>query len=62
MMDAFVGMDEDTAVDEDVVSERQLSPYFQRMYICFKAYRDHFFKCRPIIGMDGCFLKGYYDG
>lgn len=39
-----------------------LNPYFQRMYICFKAYSDSFFKCRPIIGLDGCFLKGYYGG
>ncbi|XP_058783844.1 uncharacterized protein LOC131658582 [Vicia villosa] len=40
----------------------QLSPHFQRMYICFKACKDSFFKCRPIIGLDGCFLKGYYGG
>lgn len=32
------------------------------MYICFKAYKESFFKCIPVIGLDGCFLKGYYDG
>jgi hypothetical protein len=39
-----------------------LCPHFQRMYICLKAYEDSFFKCRPIIGLDGSFLKGYYGG
>jgi hypothetical protein len=40
-----------------------LCPHFQRMYICFKACKESFFKCnRPIIGLDGCFLKGYYGG
>jgi hypothetical protein len=38
------------------------SPHFQRMYVCFKACKESFFKCRPIIGLDGCFLKGYYGG
>jgi hypothetical protein len=39
-----------------------LSPHFQRMYICLKACKDSFDKCRKIIGLDGCFLKGYYGG
>ena len=39
-----------------------MCPHFQRMYICFKACKDSFFECRPIIGLDGCFLKGYYGG
>jgi len=39
-----------------------MCPHFQRMYICFKACKDSFFKCKPIIGLDGCFLKGYYGG
>jgi len=39
-----------------------MCPHFQRMYNCFKACKDSFFKCRPIIGLDGCFLKGYYGG
>lgn len=42
--------------------ERSLNPYFQRIYICPKACKDSFFKCRPIIGLYGCFLKGYYGG
>ncbi|XP_073152770.1 uncharacterized protein [Henckelia pumila] len=35
---------------------------FQRMYVCFSACRDMFKKaCRPLIGVDGCFLKGFED-
>lgn len=41
---------------------RNLSPHFQRFYVCFKACKDSFLSCRPIIGLDGCFLKGYYGG
>ncbi|XP_017405957.2 uncharacterized protein LOC108319359 [Vigna angularis] len=35
---------------------------FQRMYVCLKACKDNFKSCRPIICLDGCFLKGYYKG
>ncbi|XP_052728489.1 uncharacterized protein LOC128195289 [Vigna angularis] len=35
---------------------------FQRMYVCLKACKDSFISCRPIICLDGCFLKGYYKG
>jgi len=37
-------------------------PHFHRMYVCFKRCKENFFKCRKIIGLDGCFLKGYYGG
>jgi len=39
-----------------------LCPHFQRMYIFFKACKESFFKCRSVIGLDECFLKGYYVG
>lgn len=42
--------------------ERKMNPHFQRMYICLKACKERFFKWGSIIGLDGCFLKGYYDG
>ena len=36
---------------------------FERVYICFKACKDGFNKgCRPLLGFDGCFLKGYTQG
>lgn len=36
---------------------------FQRVYICLEACKQGFNKgCRPIIGLDGCFLKGYCKG
>ncbi|XP_050920069.1 uncharacterized protein LOC127137673 [Lathyrus oleraceus] len=42
--------------------EKQMNPHFQRMYICFKSCKEKNFKCKPIIRLNGCFLKGYYDG
>ncbi|XP_052726126.1 uncharacterized protein LOC128194623 [Vigna angularis] len=35
---------------------------FQRFYACLKACKDSFICCRPIIGLDGCFLKTKYGG
>ncbi|WVY95594.1 hypothetical protein V8G54_027745 [Vigna mungo] len=35
---------------------------FNRTYVCLKACKDSFISSRPIIGLDGCFLKGKYGG
>ncbi|WVZ00607.1 hypothetical protein V8G54_026676 [Vigna mungo] len=35
---------------------------FQRFYACLKACKDSFVSCRPIVGLDGCFLKTKYGG
>ncbi|WVZ17013.1 hypothetical protein V8G54_009995 [Vigna mungo] len=35
---------------------------FERFYACHKACKDSFLSCRPIIGLDGAFLKGRYAG
>ncbi|XP_052728551.1 uncharacterized protein LOC108328650 [Vigna angularis] len=35
---------------------------FKRFYCCLKACKDNFVCCRPIIGLDGAFLKGKYGG
>ncbi|XP_014503087.1 uncharacterized protein LOC106763405 [Vigna radiata var. radiata] len=35
---------------------------FKRFYTCLKACKDIFVSCRPIIGLDGAFLKGKYGG
>jgi hypothetical protein len=36
---------------------------FQRMYMSLAAMKDGFRDgCRPIIGLDACFLKGVYKG
>ncbi|WVZ13168.1 hypothetical protein V8G54_017698 [Vigna mungo] len=35
---------------------------FKRFYVCLKACKDSFKSCRPIIGLDGAFLKGKYGG
>jgi hypothetical protein len=36
---------------------------FQNMYISFAARRNGLrYRCRPVIGLDACFLKGLYKG
>ena len=36
---------------------------FQRLYICLQATKEGFKAgCRPLIGLDGCFLKGNQKG
>ena len=35
---------------------------FMSFYTCLKACKDSFISYRPIIGLDGCFLKGQYRG
>ncbi|XP_074289074.1 uncharacterized protein LOC141614215 [Silene latifolia] len=38
-------------------------PVFQRMYVCLEACKAGFIAvCRPILGVDGCHLKGPYPG
>ncbi|XP_022631890.1 uncharacterized protein LOC111240670 [Vigna radiata var. radiata] len=44
------------------VEENDGKPVFLRFYACFKACKNSFLLCRPIIGLDGCFLKGRYRG
>jgi len=39
-----------------------MKQFFQRFYFCLKACKDSFVFCIPIIGLDGCFLKGKYRG
>ena len=36
---------------------------FQAMYVCLALFREGFLaRCRQIIYIDGCFLKGLYGG
>ena len=40
-----------------------LQPRFERMYVRFGAQKGGFLAgCRPILGLDGCHLKGCYGG
>ncbi|GKV07426.1 hypothetical protein SLEP1_g19207 [Rubroshorea leprosula] len=42
---------------------QQMSHTFERMYVCFNALKVGFLSgCRPIIGIDGCHLKGPIGG
>ncbi|XP_021866757.2 uncharacterized protein [Spinacia oleracea] len=39
------------------------TPFFQRLYVCFEALKVGFKNgCRPLIGVDGCHLKGAHPG
>ena len=42
------------------VEDVQGQATFKRFYTCLIACKDSFVSCRPIIGLDGCFLKGRY--
>ncbi|XP_052729225.1 uncharacterized protein LOC128195478 [Vigna angularis] len=44
------------------VEPNEGGPIFRRFYVCLKACKDSFVSCRPIIGLDGAFLKGKYGG
>ncbi|XP_059438654.1 uncharacterized protein LOC132171372 [Corylus avellana] len=40
-----------------------LPPKFGRLYVCLAAMKKGFLEgCRPIIGVDGCFIKGPFKG
>ncbi|XP_058773528.1 uncharacterized protein LOC131647680 isoform X2 [Vicia villosa] len=44
-------------------AENNGNPTFERIYICLDACKSGFATyCRPIIGLDACFLKGDYGG
>ncbi|KAL4396381.1 hypothetical protein AHAS_Ahas01G0086200 [Arachis hypogaea] len=39
------------------------NPIFLRIYVCFDACKKEFVGgCRPFIGLDGTFIRGYYGG
>ena len=42
-----------------LLNEKRL---FERVYICLAACKAGFRYCRPLIGLDGCFLKGFCKG
>ncbi|XP_056692221.1 uncharacterized protein [Spinacia oleracea] len=43
--------------------DRPEPPLFMRMYVCLDALKRGFKQgCRPLIGVDGCHLKGSYPG
>ncbi|KAE8697791.1 hypothetical protein F3Y22_tig00110610pilonHSYRG00387 [Hibiscus syriacus] len=56
--------DPDGAFDLVVVRPTPVeNPKFRRLYVCFGALKECFKKyCRVVIGIDGCFLKGAFQG
>ncbi|XP_060202807.1 uncharacterized protein LOC132631225 [Lycium barbarum] len=52
-----------TVLLETIPNEEDGKPIFERIYICLEpCKRSWKAGCRPLIGMDGCFLKGPYGG
>jgi len=52
-----------STVKMEIISQAGSPPVFHRLYICLKGYKDGFKEgYRPLIGLDGSFLKGYYGG
>ncbi|MBA0753328.1 hypothetical protein Gogos_021166, partial [Gossypium gossypioides] len=52
-------------IEIDVIEELAsgFPPLFLRFYTCFDALRRGFLVgCRPLLGMDGCYLKGIAKG
>lgn len=52
---------EETEQHENHV-RKPLLPSFQQLYTCLDACKRSLQVCRLIIGVYGCFLKGYYGG
>ncbi|XP_057745260.1 uncharacterized protein LOC130963129 [Arachis stenosperma] len=47
----------------EVIPQPESLPLFDRLYISLDACKKGFKEgCRPLIGLDGCFLKGRYGG
>lgn len=47
----------------DTIPQPDSGPQFQRFFVCLDACKRGFKAgCRPFIGLDGCFLKGYFGG
>ncbi|XP_038719959.1 uncharacterized protein LOC120012589 [Tripterygium wilfordii] len=48
---------------ESPTPSRNILPKFDRLYMCLDGCKQAFLvACRPIVGLDGCFLKGMYGG
>ncbi|KAK2645924.1 hypothetical protein Ddye_021119 [Dipteronia dyeriana] len=45
------------------ISSGYANPMFQRLYMCLSALKKGWKKgCRPILGLDSCFIKGHHVG
>ncbi|KAL1189477.1 hypothetical protein V5N11_022419 [Cardamine amara subsp. amara] len=56
--DAILATNPNSTVELDTIFDDDGSELFQRFYICFDVIRKLWSTwCRPIFGIDGCFLK-----
>ncbi|XP_020992587.2 uncharacterized protein LOC107479903 [Arachis duranensis] len=47
----------------DLIPQPQAAPMFDKLYVCFEACKQGFKSgCRPLIHLDGAFLKTYHGG
>ncbi|XP_024013975.1 uncharacterized protein LOC112088051 [Eutrema salsugineum] len=57
------GSNPDSSVEVDCIVNDQGQHVFQRFYVCFdnlqKSWKEN---CRPMLGVDGCFLKTVHKG
>ncbi|KAK3206900.1 hypothetical protein Dsin_020946 [Dipteronia sinensis] len=52
-------------INSKLIAEKygDAKPRFQRLYICLNALKKGWKEeCRPLLGFDGCFTKGYHIG
>ncbi|KAL4337366.1 hypothetical protein AHAS_Ahas12G0103000 [Arachis hypogaea] len=47
---------------ETPIPGKDMRPRFERIYICLDACKQSFMLCRPMISLDGCFIKTPYRG
>ncbi|RYR54357.1 hypothetical protein Ahy_A06g029614 [Arachis hypogaea] len=47
---------------ETPIPGKDMRPQFERIYICLDACKRSFMVCRPMIDLDGCFIKTPYRG
>ena len=54
---------ENSSVELDCVKNKEGFDVFNRFYVCFDVLRKTWKNnCRPLIGVDGCFLKSKLKG
>ncbi|WVY97490.1 hypothetical protein V8G54_029641 [Vigna mungo] len=57
-----VGISRNMAFRARTIAKDNVEGSFKEQFRQFQACKDSFMCCRPIIGLDGCFLKGKYGG
>ena len=51
-----------STVEFDCDVDHEGNRVFKRVYICYEGCKSGFRSCRPVIGVDGCHIKGHHTG